>query len=109
MEASLRGYALAVLENAVADPASQGGGDGDEVARDLRQVSDLIATTPPLSQVLTEGTVPVGARHAVVDDLLTTRIVPRALRIVSRRPRVTSRLGQVKDDRYRNHDPRTGS
>jgi F-type H+-transporting ATPase subunit delta len=84
MEASLRGYALAVLENAVADPASQGGGDGDEVARDLRQVSDLIATTPPLSQVLTEGTVPVGARHAVVDDLLTTRIVPRALRIVAR-------------------------
>jgi F0F1-type ATP synthase delta subunit len=83
MEASLRGYSIAVLENAVSDTTSQSGG-ADAVVRDLRQVSDLVATTPALSQVLTEGTVPVRSRRAVIEDLLKDRIVASALRLVAR-------------------------
>jgi F-type H+-transporting ATPase subunit delta len=81
METSLRGYALAVLENAASDTAS---GGAETVARDLHAASDLIATTPALAQALTDGMVPVSARRSVVEDLLSTRIVAPALRIVKR-------------------------
>jgi F-type H+-transporting ATPase subunit delta len=81
METSLRGYALAVLENAASDTAS---GGAAEVARDLREVSEVIATTSALAQLVTDEVVPANARRAVVEDLLSERIVAPALRIVLR-------------------------
>ena len=81
METSLRGYALAVLENAASDTAS---GGVEEVARDLREVSDVISTTSALAQLVTDEMVAANARRAVVEDLLSERVVAPALRIVLR-------------------------
>jgi F-type H+-transporting ATPase subunit delta len=81
METSLRGYALAVLENAASDTAS---GGVAEVARDLREVSEVISTTSALAQLVTDEMVAANARRAVVEDLLSERIVAPALRIVLR-------------------------
>lgn len=81
METSLRGYAIAVLQNAEADPA-MGGVAG--TARDLRQISDVVSATSSLAQVLTDEIVPQAARRSVVTDLLSDRVTPPALRIVQR-------------------------
>jgi F-type H+-transporting ATPase subunit delta len=76
MESSLRGYGTAVLQNAE--------GDLQAVARDLRQISDATARSSALAQVLTDEVVPAAARSAVMEDLLASRVVAPALRIVRR-------------------------
>ncbi len=82
----LRGYAVAVLE----DAASESSADGsppvgvEVVAGDLMHVSEVMSNTPSLDQVMTDDTVPTAARRAVAGDLLASRIVPPALRIVER-------------------------
>jgi F-type H+-transporting ATPase subunit delta len=78
MHESLKGYEIAVLQN-----ASSGGGAG-AVASDLRAVSDLIGRTPVLAQVLTDEVVSRSARVGVTDDLLSSRVGADALRIVKR-------------------------
>jgi F-type H+-transporting ATPase subunit delta len=81
MDTSLRGYATAVLENVETDTAS---GGAATVARDLREVSDMIGSTPALAQLVTDEVVPASARRAVVADLLSSRIAAPALRMVQR-------------------------
>lgn len=81
MDASLRGYALAVLQNAAADEAA---GGLPAVARDLRQISDITAETSVLAQAVTDEMLPKGARRAVLQELLSAKVVAPALRIVSR-------------------------
>jgi F0F1-type ATP synthase delta subunit len=78
MDTTLRGYAIAVLQNAVAVD-----GGADAVARDLRQVTDAISESANLAQVLTDVMIPAQARRAVTDDLLSGRITAAALRLVS--------------------------
>ena len=81
METSLRGYANAVLQNASADESS---GGLEAVARDLRQISDVTAETPALAQAVTDEIIPKSARRAIFQDLFSEKVVPPALRIVSR-------------------------
>jgi F0F1-type ATP synthase delta subunit len=81
----LRGYALAVFQNAASGSADGAPPVGVEtVAGDLRQVSEVMSSTPSLDQVMTDDMVPTAARRAVADDLLASRIVPPALRVVER-------------------------
>jgi len=74
----LRGYATAILESARAE------GNATLVADELGQVERLVAGTPALGIALTETVVPVAARHAVVTDLLSTRVASATLRLVVR-------------------------
>jgi F-type H+-transporting ATPase subunit b len=86
----LRGYSVAVLQNAAsaASPASASAGSAamgvEGVARDLREVADMMSSTASLVQVMTDEMVPAIARRAVANELLASRIVPPALRIVER-------------------------
>src|ERR1700733_13528298 len=81
METTLRGYALAVLENAAVDRSSSG---LPAVASDLRQISDVSAKTPVLAQAITDEMIPKSARRLVFQDLFSDKVVAPALRIVSR-------------------------
>jgi len=74
----LRGYATAILESARAE------GNATLVADELGQVERLVAGTPALGIALTDTVVPVAARHAVVTDLLSTRVASATLRLVVR-------------------------
>jgi F-type H+-transporting ATPase subunit delta len=78
MDTWLRGYEIAVLQNA----ESGAPGGVAAVAGDLRQVSDVTGRTPALAEVLTDEVVAAAARRAVAEDLLTGKIVDPALRIV---------------------------
>ncbi len=79
----LRGYALAVLQDAASEPGTPSSGV-EVVARDLREVSRAMSSTPSLDQVMSDEMVPVLARRAVADELLASRIAPSSLRIVER-------------------------
>jgi F0F1-type ATP synthase delta subunit len=81
VDPELRGYAIAVLQNAESDPSS---GGASAVARDLRQVSDVTARTPNLAQVITDETVSSRARRAIADDLFAGRVVVAAARLVDK-------------------------
>ena len=78
MDESLKGYEIAVLQN-----ASSAGGAG-AVASDLRAVSDLVARTARLAQVLTDELVPAAARIGVTEEILSSRVGADAIRIVKR-------------------------
>ncbi|HXQ76389.1 MAG TPA: F0F1 ATP synthase subunit delta [Acidimicrobiales bacterium] len=78
MKPVLRGYATAILESARAE------GNATLVADELGQVERLVAGTPALGIALTDTVVPVAARHAVVTDLLSTRVASATLRLVVR-------------------------
>jgi F0F1-type ATP synthase delta subunit len=82
----LRGYAVAVIQNAASGSSSDVPPPVgvESVARDLREVSEVMGRTPSLVQVMTDEMVPMNARRAVANELLASRIVPPALRIVER-------------------------
>ncbi len=82
----LRGYAVAVLENAASGSSADGSPPVgvEDVARDLGAVSEMMSRTSSLVEVMTDEMVPTAARRAVADDLLASRVVPPALRIVER-------------------------
>jgi F-type H+-transporting ATPase subunit delta len=75
---SLRGYATAVIESAVA------AGVGRDVADELVAVEDFLAREGQLTTVLTDSVVPVAARRSLIDDLLAARVRPETLRLVVR-------------------------
>jgi F-type H+-transporting ATPase subunit delta len=72
---SLRGYATALLEEVVREPV------GRRITDDLTAVAHLVSRTSDLAVVLTDFTVPTPARKAVLEDLLSSRIDPSALRL----------------------------
>jgi ATP synthase F1 delta subunit len=78
MHQSLRGYTTAVLGDVARD------GLGGQVADDLNAVAHLVSRTNDLAVVLTDFAVPTSARKAVLEDLLTSRVHPLALKIVLR-------------------------
>jgi F-type H+-transporting ATPase subunit delta len=78
MHYSLRGYATAVVGELTGDQV------GRQVAEDLTSVAHLVSRTNELALVMTDFTVPVQARRAVLDDLLRSRVHPAALRLVLR-------------------------
>lgn len=82
----LRGYALAVLENAASGSPADGAPPVgvESVAADLGAVYEMMSRTPSLGEVMTDEMIPTAARIAVADDLLASRIVPPALRILKR-------------------------
>jgi F-type H+-transporting ATPase subunit delta len=71
----LRGYATALIGDLTRDPV------GREIADDLTAVAHLVSRTNDLAVVLTDFTVPRAARRAVLDDLLASRVHPKALRL----------------------------
>jgi F-type H+-transporting ATPase subunit delta len=81
MDPVLRGYTIAVLQNAESNPSS---GGASAVARDLRQISDVTAKTPNLAQVITEQTISGSARRAVARDLFSGRVTEAAARLVDK-------------------------
>jgi len=83
MDPSLRGYELAVLQDAGPAP-SDGAAAVEAVAGDLRAVSDAVSRSTPLAQVLTDELVAKRSKHAVVTDLFSGRIGAPALRVVQR-------------------------
>jgi len=75
---SLRGYTTAVVGKSAREPL------GQQIADDLTAVAHLVSRTNSLAVVLTDFTVPVPARRAVLDDLLSGRVHPVALRLALR-------------------------
>jgi F-type H+-transporting ATPase subunit delta len=75
---SLRGYAEAVAEE------SDAAGEAARLADDLTGVVDLLGRTPDLFAAVTDVGVPEGARRALMEDLLSSRLSAGALRIVLR-------------------------
>ena len=57
-------------------------GDAAAVASDLRQISDVVAKTTTLAQVLTDEVVAAAARRGIAQDLLGDRVAGPALRLV---------------------------
>lgn len=78
MRLTLRGYAEAVAESAVAGSAA--GALADEIA----QVTGLFGRSGELATAITDVGVPMQARRAVLQDLLSERVMPSTLRIVLR-------------------------
>ncbi len=78
MHISLRGYATAVIGELTGDQI------GGRVADDLTAVAHLVSRTSALAVVMTDFTVPVPARKAVLEDLLRSRVHPAALRLALR-------------------------
>jgi F-type H+-transporting ATPase subunit delta len=74
----MRGYVDALVAEVVRDE------EGAVIAADLNAVAHLVSRTNELAVVLTDFGVPVGARRAVLSDLLTSRVHPTALRLVLR-------------------------
>jgi len=75
---SLRGYTTAV----VADVARTD--RGVILAEDMNAVAHLVSRTNDLAVVITDFAVPAGARRAVLQDLLASRVDPLVVRIVLR-------------------------
>ena len=62
----LRGYAIAVIQDAASGSPSDVGPPvgGENLVRDLRGVSEVMSRTPVLVQAMTDEMVPVNARRA---------------------------------------------
>jgi F-type H+-transporting ATPase subunit delta len=75
---ALQGYAIAVLETAATDRATR------QVADEMMQVTSLVSDTLPLATVLTDATVPVAARRAVVEELFRPRVLDATFRLIDR-------------------------
>jgi F-type H+-transporting ATPase subunit delta len=78
MDTWLRGYEIAVLQDAEAGAV----GDAAVVASDLREISDVVAKTAALAQVLTDENVSAAPRRGIAQDLLGDRVAAPALRLV---------------------------
>ncbi len=78
MHHSLRGYTTALLADVARDAV------GGQIAEDINAIAHLVSRTNDLAVVLTDFGVSTTARRAVLEDLLTTRVHPLALRIVLR-------------------------
>ena len=76
MNPALRGY-LAAMEETLAAVGALG-----EAASELHSVADLVATNNDLSLAVNDGSVPVSARRAVLDDLLDGKVRPEVQRLV---------------------------
>lgn len=80
MNPALQGYLAAIgelLEQA-------GPGSLSDAAGQVDAVSDLIDGNPELALVVNDGSIAVGARRAVLDDLLEGRVRPEVKRLVDR-------------------------
>lgn len=76
MHMSLRGYLTALVGDLQGDPR------GRRIADDLQAVVRLISRTNDLAVVLTDFAVPRSARRAVLEELLSDRVDPVALRLL---------------------------
>jgi len=72
----VRGYAKATFD------AAERAGRIEAVASDLAELSRLLVASEPLRIVLTDGSIPVQARRAVVEGLLSDKISSDALATV---------------------------
>ncbi|HXY43124.1 MAG TPA: ATP synthase F1 subunit delta [Acidimicrobiales bacterium] len=72
----VRGYAKATFD------AAERAGRIEAVASDLAELSRLLVASEPLRIVLTDGSIPVQARRAVVEELLSDKISSDALATV---------------------------
>ena len=78
MHHSLRGYTTALLTDVARDAV------GGQIAEDINSIAHLVSRTNDLAVALTDFAVSTAARKAVLEDLLTTRVHPIALKIVLR-------------------------
>jgi F-type H+-transporting ATPase subunit delta len=75
---ALQGYLAAVTERLAAD------GILEQAASELSAVSGLVDGSNELTLALDDGSVPVPARRAVLDDLLDGKVLPEVRRLVNR-------------------------
>jgi F-type H+-transporting ATPase subunit delta len=75
---ALQGYLAAVTERLAADGALE------QAASELSAVSGLVDGSNQLTLALDDGSVPVPARRAVLDDLLEGKVLPEVRRLVNR-------------------------
>jgi F-type H+-transporting ATPase subunit delta len=73
---SLQGY-LAAMEESLDTPETR-----SKAADQLRAVADLVDASTELTLVLDDGAMPVGARRAVLDDLLADKVRHQVARLV---------------------------
>ena len=78
MNPALQGYLAAVTERLAAD------GILEQAASELSAVSGLVDGSNELTLALDDGSVPVPARRAVLDDLLDGKVLPEVRRLVNR-------------------------
>lgn len=76
MNPALQGY-LAAMEENLASSAGLA-----EVASELRAVADVVNSSPDLTLALDDATVPVRARRAVLDTLLSGKVKSQTQRLV---------------------------
>ena len=76
MNPALQGY-LAAQEESLAEAGALGA-----AAAELHSVAELIDTSNELALAINDGSVPVAARRAVLDDLLEGRVRPEVRRLV---------------------------
>ena len=78
MNPALQGYLAAVTERLAADGALE------QLASELSAVCGLVDGSNELTLALDDGSVPVPARRAVLDDLLDGKVLPEVRRLVNR-------------------------
>ena len=78
MNPALQGYLAAVTERLAAD------GTLAQAASELSAVAGLVDGSTELTLALDDGSVPVPARRAVLDDLLEGKVLPEVRRLVNR-------------------------
>ena len=78
MRLGLRGYTAAVVGDKARKPF------GREVADDLTAIAHFVSRTSDLAVVMTDFTVAIESRKAVLEDLLRSRVNPIALRLALR-------------------------
>ncbi len=78
MNPALQGYLAAVTERLAAD------GTLEQAASELSAVAGLVDGSNELTLALDDGSVPVPARRAVLDDLLEGKVLPEVRRLVNR-------------------------
>lgn len=84
MNPALQGYLAAVSEDVAADSAL------DEAAAELSAVASFVDGSNELTLAIDDGSVPVNARRAVLDDLLDSKVRPDVRRLVNRAVTVIS-------------------
>ncbi|MDA8393319.1 MAG: F0F1 ATP synthase subunit delta [Actinomycetota bacterium] len=75
MREAVRGYAVAVLEAVERDRL-------ERLAGELGSVRRLLAGSPPLREVVSDGAIAAGARLGVLEELLAGRVLEATLKVI---------------------------
>lgn len=78
MQLGLRGYTTAVVDDMAREPL------GLQIADDLTAIAHFVSRTASIAVVMTDFTIAIESRKAVLEELLRSRVHPIALRLALR-------------------------